>query len=333
MIAGSSDVVDVSGLAPESELIIEGKSPRQLAWMRFRRDKVAVAAAIVVLFYLVIAVFAPVICAILGISPYRLDRNALNDYGLPAGPFGGISGEHWLGVEPGTGRDILARLLYGARVSLFVGFLGTLFTTTLGVVIGIVSGYKRGRVDAVVGRVMDLTLAFPSFLLIIALTAPFTQRLEALGVPEGNPARLTYIILVLGVFGWVYVARVVRGQTLSLREREFVEAARASGAGTGHIIFRQILPNLWAPVIVIVSLALPGYVATESTLSFLGLGMLPPAASWGVMLGDSVRYYRADPTYLFIPGVALIILVLAFNLLGDGIRDALDPKADRRNLG
>ncbi|MFM8483184.1 MAG: ABC transporter permease, partial [Actinomycetota bacterium] len=271
IIAGSSDVTDMT---PTGEPFIEGKSPRQLAWMRFRRDKVAMGAAIVVLFYVVVAVLAPVICAVLGISPYELDRNALNDYGLPAGPFGGISREHWLGVEPGTGRDILARLLYGARVSLFVGFLGTLFTTTLGVVIGVLSGYKRGRVDAVIGRIMDLTLAFPSFLLIIALTAPFTQRLESLGVPEGNPARLTYIVLILGTFGWVYVARVVRGQTLSLREREFVEAARASGAGTAHIIFRQILPNLWAPVIVIVSLALPGYVATESTLSFLGLGML-----------------------------------------------------------
>jgi peptide/nickel transport system permease protein len=143
---------------------------------------------------------------------------------------------------------------------------------------------------------------------------------------------LTYIVLVLATFGWVYVARVVRGQTLSLREREFVEAARASGAGTGHIVFKQLLPNLWAPIIVIVSLSLPGYVATESTLSFLGLGMLPPAASWGVMLGDSVKYYRADPTYLFIPGVALIVLVLAFNILGDAVRDALDPKADRQSL-
>jgi len=275
---------------------------------------------------------APVICAVLGISPYELDGDALNDFGLPKGAFGGISSEHWLGVEPGTGRDILARLLYGARVSLLVGFLGTLLTTTIGVMIGIFAGYRRGKVDAVVGRFMDLTLAFPSFLLIIALTRPFTQRLESLGVPEGNPARLTYIVLVLATFGWVYVARVVRGQTLSLREREFVEAARASGAGTGHIVFKQLLPNLWAPVIVIVSLSLPGYVATESTLSFLGLGMLPPAASWGVMLGDSVKYYRADPTYLFIPGVALIVLVLAFNILGDAVRDALDPKADRQTL-
>ena len=311
---------------------IEGKSPRQLAWMRFRRDRFAMVAFGVVVFYVVVAALAPVICAVLGISPYELDGDALNDYGLPDGAFGGISAEHWLGVEPGTGRDILARLLYGARVSLLVGFVGTLLTTTIGVIIGIFAGYRRGRVDAVIGRVMDLTLAFPSFLLIIALTRPFTQRLESLGVPEGNPARLTYIVLVLATFGWVYVARVVRGQTLSLREREFIEASRASGAGTGHIIFKQILPNLWAPVIVIVSLSLPGYVATESTLSFLGLGMLPPAASWGVMLGDSIKYYRADPTYLFIPGTALIILVLAFNILGDAVRDALDPKADRQSI-
>jgi peptide/nickel transport system permease protein len=300
--------------------------------MRFRRDRFAMVAAGVVLFYVVVAALAPVICAVLGISPYELNSDALNDFGLPDGPFGGISREHWLGVEPGTGRDILARLLYGARVSLLVGFVGTLLTTTLGVIIGVFAGYRRGRVDAVIGRVMDLTLAFPSFLLIIALTRPFTQRLESLGVPEGNPARLTYIVLVLATFGWVYVARVVRGQTLSLREREFIEASRASGAGTGHIIFKQILPNLWAPVIVIVSLSLPGYVATESTLSFLGLGMLPPAASWGVMLGDSIKYYRADPTYLFIPGTALIILVLAFNILGDAVRDALDPKADRQSI-
>jgi peptide/nickel transport system permease protein len=318
-----------NGVVAES---FEGKSPKQLAWMRFRKDRFAIFAACVILFYILAAVFAPVICAILGISPYALDGQALNDYGLPKGSFGGISTEHWLGVEPGTGRDILARLLYGARVSLGVGFVGTLLATSIGVTLGLFAGYKRGKVDAVIARMTDLTLAFPSFLLIIALTRPFTQRLESLGIPEGNPARLTYIVLVLSLFGWVYVARVVRGQTLSLREREFVEAARASGAGTGHIVFRQLMPNLWAPVIVIVSLSLPGYVATESTLSFLGLGLEAPAASWGVMLGDSVRYYRADPTYLFIPGVALVILVLAFNILGDAIRDALDPKSDRQNL-
>jgi peptide/nickel transport system permease protein len=311
---------------------IEGKSPRELAWQRFRGDRLAIFALAVIATYVLVAIFAPVICNVLGISPYRLDGKALNDFGLPKGSFGGVSGEHWLGVEPGTGRDILARLMYGARVSLLVGFLGTMFTTGLGIVIGVVSGYKRGRIDAVIGRITDLTLAFPSLLLIIALTRPLTQRLESMGVPEGNPARIVYIILVLGLFGWVYVARVVRGQTLSLREREFVEAARASGAGTRRIVFKELMPNLWAPIIVIVTLSLPGYVATESTLSFLGLGMLPPSASWGAMLGDSVRYYRADPTYLFIPGIALIVLVLAFNVVGDAVRDALDPKADRQSL-
>ena len=311
---------------------IVSKSPRELAWARLSRDKFARVALGVIVFYLFVAAFAPVICAVLGISPYALDGDALNDYGLPKGAFGGISSEHWLGVEPGTGRDIFARLIYGARASLLVGILATLMTTAIGLVIGMVAGYKRGWADSVIGRFMDVTLAFPSFLLIIALTRPFTQRLESLGVPEGNPARMTYIILVLATFGWVYVARVVRGQTLSLREREFVEAAKASGATTRHIIFKQLLPNLWAPVIVIVSLSLPGYVATESTLSFLGLGLMQPAASWGVMLGDSVRYYRADPTYLFIPGIALVVLVMAFNIVGDAVRDALDPKADRQNL-
>jgi peptide/nickel transport system permease protein len=323
--------VEVDNTMPVSQAVV-GKSPRELAWLRFRKDKLALFAVGVIALYVFVAVFAPLICRALGISPTRLDGHALNDYGLPNGPYGNVSQSHLLGVEPGTGRDILARLLYGARVSLMVGFIATFLTTSIGVVLGVVAGYKRGKIDSVIGRITDLTLAFPSLLLIIALTRPFTQRLESIGVPEGNPARLTYIVLVLSLFGWVYVARVVRGQTLSLREREFVEAARSCGASTSHIIFRELLPNLWAPVIVIVSLSLPGYVATEATLSFLGLGMIAPAASWGVMLGDSVKYYRADPTYLFIPGIALIVLVLAFNVVGDAVRDALDPKGDRQNL-
>ena len=315
-----------------SEPSAVGLSPFKLGLQRVRRDRLAVIAFWVVAFYVFIAVFAPILVRLLNIDPYALDRQAINDYGLPAGRFGGISWDHPFGVEPGTGRDILGRLMYGARVSLLIGTIGTLLTTVVGVTLGIVAGLRRGFIDALISRLGDVTLAFPSLLLIIALANPMTQRLESWGIPQGNTARLTYILTVLTFFGWVYMARLVRGQVLSLREREFVEAARSFGAGTGHLVFKQLLPNLWPQIIVFVSLSLPGYVALEATLSFLGVGLLAPAASWGIMLGDSVRYYRADPTYLFIPGFTLMILVLAFNLLSDGLRDAFDPRSDRQQL-
>jgi len=314
--------------APSSQ----GLSPFRMGLARVKQNRAAKVAFWVVSFYVFVAVLAPVLVRILNIDPYALDREAINDFGLPAGPMGGISWDHPFGVEPGTGRDILGRLMYGARISLLVGAIGTLLTTVVGVTLGIVAGLRRGFVDALIGRLGDVTLAFPSLLLIIALANPMTQRLESWGVPAGNTARITYIMAVLTLFGWVYMARLVRGQVLSLREREFVEAARSFGAGTGHLVFKQLLPNLWPQIIVFVSLSLPGYVALEATLSFLGVGLLAPAASWGIMLGDSVRYYRAAPTYLFIPGVTLMVLVLAFNLLGDGLRDAFDPRSDRQQL-
>ena len=311
---------------------VTGLTPRQLALQRFRRDRVAVFGAWIVLFFVVVAVFAPVLVKVLGVDPYALDRHSLNEFGLPKGRFGGVSWNHPLGVEPGTGRDLLGRLIYGARISLLIGFIGTLLTTTLGLILGLVAGLRRGFVDALITRLADLTLAFPSLLLIISLNRPMTQRLEAWGSPEGNAARLTYIVFVLAVFGWVYMARLIRGQVLSLREREFIEAARSFGATNTHLVFKQLLPNLWSQVIVFVTLSLPGYVAVEATLSFLGVGLLAPAPSWGIMLGDSVRYYRVDPTYLVVPGLTLMILVMAFNLMGDGLRDAFDPKSDRHLL-
>ena len=311
---------------------VAGLTPRQLAWQRFRRDRVAVAGAYVVLFFVFVAVAAPIIVKILGVDPFELDRRALNEYGLPKGRFGGVSWNHPLGVEPGTGRDLLGRLIYGARISLLVGFIGTLLTTALGLILGLVAGLRRGFVDSLITRLADVTLAFPSLLLIISLSRPMTQRLESWGIPEGNTARLTYIVFVLAVFGWVYMARLIRGQVLSLREREFIEAARSFGASNSHLVFKQLLPNLWSQVIVFVTLSLPGYVAVEATLSFLGVGLIAPAPSWGIMLGDSVRYYRVDPTYLVIPGLVLMILVMAFNLMGDGLRDAFDPKSDRHLL-
>ncbi len=329
-VMGLGDTATSPDVASDPQAV--GLSPFKLGLQRVRRDRLAVIAFWVVAFYVFIAVFAPVLVRILNIDPYALDREAINDFGLPAGRFGGISWDHPFGVEPGTGRDILGRLMYGARVSLLIGTIGTILTTVVGVTLGIVAGLRRGFIDGLISRLGDVTLAFPSLLLIIALANPMTQRLESWGIPQGNTARLTYILTVLTFFGWVYMARLVRGQVLSLREREFVEAARSFGAGTGHLVFKQLLPNLWPQIIVFVSLSLPGYVALEATLSFLGVGLLAPAASWGIMLGDSVRYYRADPTYLFIPGFTLMILVLAFNLLSDGLRDAFDPRSDRQQL-
>ncbi len=318
--------------ASKTDSPVTGLSPGRLALDRFRRDKVAVWSLYVVCFFVFIAIFAPVLTTLFNISPYTLDRRALNDYGNPLGRFGGVSWNHPLGVEPGTGRDILGRLMYGARVSLLIGFIGTIVTTSVGLTLGMLAGLRKGFVDSLITRLADVTLAFPSLLLIIALNRPLTQRLESIGVPEGNFARMTYIILVLTVFGWVYMARLIRAQVLSLREREFIEAAQSFGASNGHLIFKQLLPNLWAQVIVFATLSLPGYVAVEASLSFLGIGLMAPAASWGIMLGDSVRYYRVDPTYLLIPGVTLMILVMAFNLMGDGLRDAVDPKSDKQQL-
>jgi len=195
------------------------------------------------------------------------------------------------------------------------------------IIIGIIAGYSGGWTDNLIGRFMDLVLAFPFLLIVLALSGALTQRLTDIGVPDGNPSRITYLILVMSVFGWPYLARIVRGQVLSLREREFVEAAVAMGAGKQRILFTEILPNLWAPILVYATLLLPTYIAAEATLSFLGVGLLPPTPSWGAMLADSVTFFTEVPTYLFIPGTVLFIVVLAFNLLGDAIRDALDPRS------
>jgi len=315
---------------PEGEEIA-GRSLRQLAWSRLKKDRTFIVSAIILLILLLIAIFAPLITRLLGIDPYELDGSAISDSGgAPIGPWAGASSTHPLGVEWGTGRDILARLLYGLRISLLVATCATILAVVFGTVLGIVSGYARGITDSIIGRLMDLILAFPFLLILLALSGVMTQRLTDLGVPEGNPSRLTFLILCLAIFGWPYLARIVRGQVLALREREFVESAVAMGAGTPRILFREILPNLWAPIIVYATLLLPTYVATEAALSFLGVGVLPPEASFGAMLAASVKYFRLVPSYLFIPGTVLVILVVAFNLAGDSIRDALDPKASRQ---
>ena len=315
--------------APPTGATIQGRSLRQIVWRRLRRDKVAMTCLVILIVLYLIALLAPVICTLLGVDPYSFDSAAISDSGgAPNGAMAGISAKHPLGVEWGTGRDILAQLLYGLRVSLLIATLATIVTVVLGTVIGIISGYSRGATDAVIGRVMDLTLAFPFLLIVLALSGVLTQRITDAGVPDGNPSRIVYLILVLSVFGWPYLARIVRGQVLSLREREFVEASVAMGAGTPRILFKEILPNLWAPILVYATLTLPTYLATEAVLSFLGVGILPPDTSFGAMLATSVMYFTVVPSYLLIPGVLLVILVVAFNLVGD-VRDALDPRSGR----
>lgn len=275
-----------------------------------------------------IAIFGPFVLGLFGMDPYKLDKSAISDLGgKPVLDWGGISPQHPLGVEWGTGRDILSQLVYGLRISLVIATSAAAITVAIGTVIGIIAGYTGGVVDTILGRLMDLILAFPFLLILLALSGVLTQRLTQLGVPEGNPSRILYLILVLSVFGWTYLARIVRGQVLSLREREFVESSVALGAGRRRILFGEILPNLWAPILVYTSLVLPSYIGFEAAISFLGVGVLPPETTFGAMLANSVSYFNVVPTYLFIPGTILIVLVVSFNLLGDALRDALDPKS------
>jgi ABC-type dipeptide/oligopeptide/nickel transport system permease subunit len=201
-----------------------------------------------------------------------------------------------------------------------VALAATIIAVTLGVVLGIVSGYFGGAIDSAISRLMDLILAFPYLLFSIALISV---------VPVSTGWRIAVVISVIAFFSWPYIGRIVRGQTLSLREREFVEAARSVGAGPSRILFRELLPNLVAPILVYATLIIPTNILFEAALSFLGVGVLPPTPSWGRLLSDAVQYYTYDPMYMFVPGFAIFLMVLAFNLFGDGLRDALDPKANR----
>lgn len=314
---------------PETTAVV-GRTLRQLAWARLRKDRVAVVSMFVLAFILFIAAFGPLISKWIGVNPFDFNTDKLSDAGsLPLGRFGGVSIEHPLGVEPLTGRDISARLLYGTRISLFIALSATLITVVVGTVVGIVAGYSRGRTDTLLSRFMDITLAFPLLLVIIAMSPVLEQRLQAWGLPEGNPSRITTLILVLSVFGWPYLARLIRGQVLSLREREFVEAAVSIGSSKRRILFRELLPNLWAPILVYATIAMPGLIGAEAALAYLGISVIPPTPTWGSMLEESVGYFTVDPFYFFVPLSMLLAAVLSFNLLGDALRDALDPKADR----
>ncbi|MFE7269483.1 ABC transporter permease [Streptomyces sp. NPDC057623] len=311
----------------------ESKSPGQLAWRRFKRDRTGVAAACIVIFFFVIALCAPLIANLYGKDPYTTyglnTPGLLGDNGYPVGPNGGISGEFWFGIEPQLGRDLFTFLLYGIRNSLLIAAAITILVVIIGVTLGVTAGYLGGKTDWLIGRVIDILLAFPSQLFFVA----FTPVVLALFVSadENTPVWLTVVCLVglLTVFGWASIARLLRGQVLALREREFVEAAKVTGASPARIIFKELLPNLWTPILIQATLAVPAMVTTEAGLAFLGVGIQDPTPDWGVMIGAAAKVYQDDITFLLFPGVSMVIFVLAFNLLGDSVRDALDPKTKR----
>jgi peptide/nickel transport system permease protein len=314
---------------PEAAREFVGRSPGQLAWAWLRRDRTAMISGVTVVLFLVIALAAPLIERLYGVGPYEQFQGQLDAAGMPLGYAGGVNGEHWFGLEPQLGRDIFIRLVYGIRTSLLIAFIAAVITAGTGVVLGVVAGYLGGWVDAVSGWIIDFTLALPY--LIVALAVVPTAALRFYG-PRDNPPdwfKMTVIIAIFAAFGWTATARLVRGQVISLREREFVEAARASGAGLLHMAFRQLLPNIWAPILVSFSLALPAYITSEAALSFLGVGIVDPTPDFGAMIFKSIDFMQTDPAYLFFPGVAIFVLVFAFNLFGDALRDALDPKSSR----
>jgi peptide/nickel transport system permease protein len=313
---------DISlGIAGEDSAEIVARSPTALFWRRFRQDRVAVASLVFVVLVIIIAIAAPLVVKLLGLpGPYVQDLSLTNAFGEPLGP----TSAHPFGVD-GLGEDVASRVIYGARVSLEVGVIGTGIATVIGVIVGLLAGFYRGWVDTVLSRLTDLVLCFPTLLFGISLASACAVK-GCLGgtIQPGVPV----IIAVVVIFGWTYIARIVRGLVLSLREKEFVEAARSLGASNTRIMFREILPNLAAPVIVYASLLIPVNILFEAALSFLGVGVQPPTASWGQMISAATPIFTIAWWYMVFPGAALLLTVFAFNLLGDGLQDALNPKSD-----
>ena len=301
---------------------IEGRSLGQIAWMRLRRDKVAIAGGVIIVIFVLVAIFGPHFVQ----NPTVYHQDLINaTYSRPNGAFGGISLAHPLGVEPITGRDMLARVVVGSQYSLLIGFLATALAVAIGTVMGVIAGYFGGWVDAVIARAMDVFLAFPLLIFAIALVGVIPN--SAFGL-SGNALRVALLIFVIGFFAWPYFGRIIRGQTISLREREFVDAARSLGAKTPYILFRELLPNLVAPILVYSTVLIPTNILFESYLDYLGVGLIPPTPSWGGMLSDAVSngFWAIDPMFMVVPGLAIFLAVMSFNLFGDGLRDALDPK-------
>ena len=321
LLTGADEALTIEAGGSERE--IAARSPMQLFWRRLRKDKVAMVALGFVLLIVLTAIFAPLIVKIAGTpNPQTTNADLTDDFGQPLGPRAG----HPFGVDK-LGRDVFSRTIYGSRVSLEVAFIATALIILIGVSIGLVAGYYRGWLDTLLTRTMDLLLAFPVLVLAIGIGVACSGKDGCAGglIQPG----LTVVIFVITLTTWPYMARIVRGQVLSLREKEFVEAAQSLGASDKRIIFKEILPNLVAPIIVYGTILIPQNIIYEAALSFLGVGVDPSTPSWGAMIADATDIFDTAWWYMLFPGVALVLTVLAFNLVGDGLQDALNPRSSR----
>ncbi|GGP79800.1 peptide ABC transporter permease [Saccharothrix coeruleofusca] len=302
-------------------IAIPARSVGRAVAAMLRRDRWALAGAVTIAVLGLAAVAADLLTAIEGQDPYSYRTEALDPRtGGPAGALGGVSGEHWFGVEPLTGRDLFAIVVHGARTSFLIGLAATLVSVVLGTLVGAAAGYRGGWVDRVVTWTADVFLGFPYLIFMIALGA----------VVPGHVSRPLLLVLVIGFFGWPSIARIVRAQVLTLKKRNFVSAARILGASPWQVFRTELLPNLWAPIIVVATLSIPGNIGLEAALSFLGVGIPPPTPSWGRTISTAVDWVSTEPMFLFFPGIALFLATWAFTVFGDGLRDALDPKTDVR---
>ena len=334
---GTSVAVDGEKKSAEESTAgqVEGRSPGRLMWIRFKRDRTGVISAYVVGFFFLIGLLAPLISKLYGKDPYTVyadERPELFDSaGVPVQPNGGISSEFWFGLEPGNGYDVFTKLVYGIRTSLMISLAVTVAVVLTGIVLGVTAGYLGGKTDFAIGRVIDFLLAIPAQLFFIASMPVVVSLFVSPRDETPTYVRVVALIAVQWVLGWMSLGRILRGTTLSLREREFIEAAKVSGASSRRIIGKEILPNVVTPLLVQSTYLLPNFVTAEAGLSFLGVGIVEPTPDWGQMFSkaSSELVLQNDITYMFFPGVSMIIFVVAFNLLGDSVRDAFDPKSAR----
>jgi ABC-type dipeptide/oligopeptide/nickel transport system permease subunit len=315
---------------------LAGRSPTQIALQRLRQDKLAVVCGAIVLILVLLGIFAPVICNILNIyptastlpyQPYDLLDFSGSQLPVKGPPDHGFWPAHPLGIAPQTAVDNLAHLLYGLRTSLLVATIATVASIIVGVVLGLVAGFSHGWLDRIIMFVTDLFLSFPFILGALAMAPILVQHFQG-NLNTLSKVQLFSLIFILTIFGWMGLCRLIRGQVLSLREREFVQAAQVMGVPTRRILFKELLPNLVAPIVVATSLSLPAYVTAEAGLSYLGIG-ITGIPSLGQTINDAQNYWDVYPLYLWAPVLTITVLVLALNLLGDSVRDAFDPRTRR----